>query len=482
MPRLTALTTYALLWFAVGVFAESIAWGQQNPLRPVTAFESEAFQELTEEPPDADPPPRAGERRREPSGGRTNAPELLDTPPGIPRTLPADDPWPSDTSDDWDWQDDQLVYEAALAMNGLYVRAEWLLWNSSGLDLPPLVTTSPAGTARANAGVLGLNTTTILFGGESVNDSTRSGGRITFGTWLSPDRRVALEGEYFALGDEHANFSATSTGPTILGRPFFNMLTGRETAELIGFPNLISGTVDVEAITQFQGAAARIVYPLCSGYGCVYPMGDEFGRGVPQGYQFNVTGGYRFLRLDDSVVVREDLTSLNPAAPGTFLIEDRFVTSNQFHGAEIGMLLQCRRGRWSLEGITKVAVGNNRGNVQIRGASTITENNIAEQFNTGILAQRSNIGQYTQDQFAMVPELGLTVGLQVAPNWRVVAGYSLIYWSRVLRAGDQIDRDLNPNLIAPETVPFTGPLRPQFAFQYTDFWAQGFNLGLEGRW
>jgi len=466
----------------LGILAGSSAWGQQNPLRPATAIEwepPEPFREILE---DVDPPPRASARRDGPNGSRANSPEPLDAPPGTPRTLATDDPWPYDFEDDWGWEDEQLVYEAALCMNGLYVRAEWLLWTNSGLDLPPLVTTSPVGTARANAGVLGLNTTTILFGGESVNDSSQSGGRITFGTWLSPDRRAALEGEYFALGDQYANFSATSTGATILGRPFFNMLTGHETAELIGFPNLISGTVDVEAITQFQGAAARIVYPLCSGYGCVFLMGDEYGRGVPQGYQFNVTGGYRFLRLDDSVVVREDLTSLNPAAPGTFQIEDRFVTSNQFHGAELGMLLQCRRGRWSLEGITKVAVGNNRGNVQIRGASTITENNVAERFNSGILAQRTNIGQYTQDQFAMVPELGLTVGLQVAPNWRVVAGYSLVYWSRVLRAGDQIDLDLNPNLIAPETVPFTGPLRPQFAFQYTDFWAHGFNLGLEGRW
>ena len=48
-----------------------------------------------------------------------------------------------------------------------------------------------------------------------------------------------------------------------------------------------------------------------------------------------------------------------------------------------------------------------------------------------------------------------------AADWAhsaALAGYSLIYFGNVVRAGDQIDLDVNPNLLPPEANPFTGPL------------------------
>jgi hypothetical protein len=63
-------------------------------------------------------------------------------------------------------------------------------------------------------------------------------------------------------------------------------------------------------------------------------------------------------------------------------------------------------------------------------------------------------------------------------------GYSLIYWTRVVRAGEQIDLSLNPNFLPdePETATIAGAQRPAFAWQETSLWAQGFNLGLELTW
>ena len=51
----------------------------------------------------------------------------------------------------------------------------------------------------------------------------------------------------------------------------------------------------------------------------------------------------------------------------------------------------------------------------------------------------------------------------------------------LVRAGDQIDLDVNPDQL-PEPIIGIGPARPVFAFQQTDFWAQGLNLGLDYRW
>ena len=51
-----------------------------------------------------------------------------------------------------------------------------------------------------------------------------------------------------------------------------------------------------------------------------------------------------------------------------------------------------------------------------------------------------------------------------------------------MRAGDQIDLDVNPDQIAPPIVPMAGALRPEFAFLESNYSAQGISPGVEGRW
>jgi hypothetical protein len=51
----------------------------------------------------------------------------------------------------------------------------------------------------------------------------------------------------------------------------------------------------------------------------------------------------------------------------------------------------------------------------------------------------------------------------------------------VVRAADQIDLNVNPNLLPPAVDP-PGQLSPTFAFHKTDFWAQGLSVGLDYRW
>ena len=82
----------------------------------------------------------------------------------------------------------------------------------------------------------------------------------------------------------------------------------------------------------------------------------------------------------------------------------------------------------------------------------------------------------------MIPELGLTLGYQMTKRLRATMGYSLVYMGNVVRPGDQVDLNVNPNLLAPENDPFTGALRPQFRFAETDYWVQGLSFGGEFRW
>jgi hypothetical protein len=176
--------------------------------------------------------------------------------------------------------------------------------------------------------------------------------------------------------------------------------------------------------------------------------------------------GYRFYELDESLSINEQLISQVVGEPGSFNITDKFNTLNQFNGPEFGVQWRGRRGFWSLDLLMRMAMGINHQTVTISGSSAVTDNGNTTTYATGVLAQRTNIGEYDRDRFAVVPELGATLGYQLTQCWKLNLGYSFIYWSSVVRPGDQIDTDVNPNLFAPELTPFTGPLRPEFQYRW----------------
>ncbi len=378
----------------------------------------------------------------------------------------------------------------------LFVRAEYLALRSKGMDIPALVTTSDPGTSANNAGVLGLNSTSILYGRNDILDDGHSGFRIRFGAFWDPCRRYGWEAEYFGFGDESEHFEARSNGngEPILARPFFNMNPrddgdgdldppAREDSELVAYPGILSGIVAVDSRTTLDSAGARLRWNFCCKQidchdGCINPCGP------PRGFsRVDFVAGYRFLGLRDQITIREDLTSVQANNPGRFEIFDRFQSENEFNGAEFGFIWEGGWRRWTLECINKMAVGNVHQTVAIDGGTIISPLTQPQQtFEGGLLAQRSNIGAYSHDEFGLLNEVGLTLGLYVTPRLRWTLGYTFVYLNSVARAGDQIDLDVNPDLIPPEISPLQGPLRPQFAFEDSDYWISGVNLGLDLRW
>jgi hypothetical protein len=363
-----------------------------------------------------------------------------------------------------------------------WARGEYLLWWPRGMHIPPLVTTSPTGTARADAGVLGEPATRILLGNEAINDSSMNGFRIRSGFWLDPTRSLGLEGDYFFLDQSDSHFEYSSPGSPIIARPFFDALAGQETASLVAFPGVIRGNLAVDASTELQSAGARLRMNLGEGnLGCLEGAFCPIGGTPGTGYRVDGLLGYRYLQLEDSLQIRENSTSLRSNLPGSFRIRDTFETRNEFHGGELGMMYEVVSGPWMLDVLLKVAIGSNRQVVRATGHSDITEANVTTGYSGGTLVQRTNAGEFARNQFAMIPELGANLGYQLTPNWRATVGYSLLYMGGVVRAGDQVDLDLNPNLFPPEVSPFSGPLRPRVLFRETDFWAHGLNVGLELR-
>jgi len=371
-----------------------------------------------------------------------------------------------------------------------WFRADYLHWWGSGLGLPPLVTTSPDNTPADEAGELELPNTRILFGGnENHLDDARSGARIRLGMRLGPCSSYGVEGEYFGLEDETDRFFASSgaDGSPILARPIFNLvplvgLPGEDT-RLISFAPDISGSIGIELSSEFHSGGIRLRMNVggshCGGscLSCSSSGGSCCGARKSKQWCFDFLAGYRYVELNERIGIEERLVS----PIDQFDIRERFEGRNEFHGLELGCLYELRCCRLSMEFLSKVAVGNSRQTVIIDGTTVQTAGGITETFPGGLLAQRTNIGAYTYDELAFVPELGLTVGYQITKFLSANFGYSMVYWSNVARPGQFIDRDVNPNLIPPEVVPVTSPLRPEFTPNRTDFWAHGINFGLEYR-
>lgn len=365
-----------------------------------------------------------------------------------------------------------------------WVSYEFLGWFQDGMPTPPLITTSANPTVtRNNAGVLTDPTTRVLFGDSNLITDGIDGSRLRFGVWLDRCHTWGVGAEFIGMNSQYESFSATSQGSPVLARPFFNTQTGVEDAELVAFPNVISGTVSATARSEFQGAGFHFRRLRQSEEGCR----KWLFCGCPEHFcsRTELLFGYRFLQLEEGISVSESLVSTDSTNPGSFEIADGFTTKNQFNGVDVGWMYRLTRGFWSLDGAVRLGVGNTRQSVRIAGQSRITDPSgtpNTQSYQGGLLALNSNIGEYSQNEFSVVPELGITCGYQLTDHVRLTVGYTGIYWSNVVRPGHQISRDINPNLLPPVADPFSGANRPGFAFDTTDYWIQGINLGGEYRW
>jgi hypothetical protein len=356
----------------------------------------------------------------------------------------------------------------------VWVSSEYLLWWLRGGSTPPLVTTGPA--TGGIPGVIGAPGTQILVGGDREDDNPHSGFRVTAGLWLDSCHTHGIEASYFHIFPRSED--ATISGLPVIARPFTDVVGGAGVApgapnvQIAAAPGVAVGSVRVHQETGLQGAEVNYLCNRC----CTCD-----GR-------TDVFAGFRWLELRDELEIEEDVL-VNPNVPrlggSRVLVTDEFDTRNSFYGGQIGVRREIWRDRWFVNGTAKVAIGVTHQVVDIHGSTTIiAPDGTATTQQGGLLALSSNIGHYSRDRFAVVPEVGINIGRQVTDYIRVFAGYSFLYWSNVVRPGEQIDTVLNRNLI-PTSSTFGqpgGPARPAFSFHDSDFWAHGINVGIEFRY
>ena len=94
-----------------------------------------------------------------------------------------------------------------LIRDRVWFSVDYLYWWTEGMDVIPLVTTSPVGPPPGGEGILGQNGTSILYGGSKLNDGSTNGLRLRTGWWFRQGA-WALESEFFRFKNSTENFSA----------------------------------------------------------------------------------------------------------------------------------------------------------------------------------------------------------------------------------------------------------------------------------
>ncbi len=323
-----------------------------------------------------------------------------------------------------------------------YTGAEFLLWWTKSAHLPPLLTTS----SPQFQGIPGV------------------------------------EGRLFFLGRTDSTFAVTSAEYPVLARPFFNVNTPfGPFSEVIASPGRGVGAAIIDLQNDVWGAEVnyrRNLWRSC----CA---------------RLDALVGYRYFGMKERLGITESFISTGanpiringiPVVSGT--ISDIFRAENHFHGGQIGLAWEHRWGLWTFDARATVAFGNVTQLGEIDGGQTLLlANGQTVRYAGGLLAlPNANIGRYTHDQFAVLPEVGVNIGYQLTSHMRLFVGYNFLYLGNALRPERMIDTNIDiariPNFAVPGggTTPVTGLPRPAPLFRTNDFFVQGINFGLEFRW
>jgi len=326
----------------------------------------------------------------------------------------------------------------------------------------------------ASGGVLGAQGASVLVGNANFDNNFHTGGRFTLGSWVNEERNLGVEASYFILGRSTPELNLNSANSTLLARPFINATTGTPAAAIFGVGNVLNGVFDVLA-------AATRVEDLQLNARAVFITNDRL--------HIDLLAGFRYFDVEDGLYDAQASSigpnSILPTLLTTTVSTDKIDTRNRFYGGQIGAEAEFCRGRWYAGLAATIALGENHETVNINGATTILTSlngvNTITNVAASPLSLATNRGQHSHDEFAVVPELKLKLGFRITDFARAYVGYDFVYLSEAVRTGDQIDRVINLSQVPAPLGPgaLVGPARPAFSFHETDFWAQGFNFGLE---
>lgn len=381
-----------------------------------------------------------------------------------------------------------------------WAKGEVLYWMFKPQNLAtPLVTTVQPQSAinlANNFGAIAQPNTVILFGNQALNTGVISGGKATIGA--IPFDLLPVEWSGFWLNQNNVVFLAKTSGQTLsdlFARPILqtNVVNAQnipqEGVVLVGSPSAggaagaagFGGAIDIRARENLWGIESTTYIPI----------------GASDTLFFDAIVGLKHTELNESLEITNYISSVNNVfvipfngdplgfGPGaTTVAYDNFSTVNKFNGATLGARTVLGLRRLGLIFDAKLGLGMTNMNLNIYGNSSLILPNAGIRGITtvpqGVLALNSNSGVTSSSQFTYMPEVAAHFVLKLTRNCRLFASYSAMYWSNVIRPGDQLDSRVDTRQIptAFSFVPgFTGT-SPARHFVETDFFAHGISVGV----
>jgi len=367
----------------------------------------------------------------------------------------------------------------------VWFNGEYLLMFPKSLPVGfPLVTTG----APAGLGTLGQGATSALHGGGDLSLGAASGFRLTAGFFRPQDHRLGLEvtGMYISPTSNDFFGASANNGVPVLARPFFNAATGQSAALIVSFPNFSSGSILSRATSQFWGIEANAVANM-------YRTGSD--SWIPG--TMNAIVGFRHANLAEGLTVSQQsqllpgntapYAGITVAAPTSLLVQDQFLTSNEFYAGQLGLQWQATLGRWHVSTFAKVGLGLMHQEVRINGMSGSMDptavTGMATQSIGGLYANASNIGTYRDDRFGVMTDVNATIGYNVTRYFTITAGYNFLHLNTVARPTNQFNGTVDPAII-PTSGAFGAATTatPPYAVKDTDYWMHGLNFGFIARY
>lgn len=377
-----------------------------------------------------------------------------------------------------------------------WFRTDYLVWKIKQGPMPVLLVTTgntpnglPAGIPMVivgpgnGGGVLGNDDTQPVFGLTTFDYDAFSGVRFDGGFWCDCDGiwSVQLSGFFTGENTERFDQASTANGAPLLARPFFDPVTGRESSVLISAPGAFDGSIRIRSHSRLSGAEANLRHSLSGGF--TSPI--------------LLLAGFRYFNLDEDLTFFQKTTELDDgqatfaggSVPKNAVINlyDSFSAANRFYGGQIGVAGQWQVGSFVIGATGKAAFGGTVADLNVAGVSRLDRSNLNQTSNVelgGVLAQPSNISSTERTRFSMIGEVNVSLGYMICSCCRVSVGYDFLYWTDVVRPGNLVDRQINSDaLVISPTYGGAGTQgRPERRYSWSDFWAQGFNVGLEIRY
>ena len=348
-----------------------------------------------------------------------------------------------------------------------------------------------------------------------IDYGIQSGYRLGAGYVLEQDSGLAIVGNVIMLPKDSYYLSS------VTGLNDFPILlqTGFSDTINIVLPPVAGGSASLQTQT-YAITLARQVDSTIFANASAFVGGAEInarGRDLYMG-DMNFSGvlGFRYFQLQEALNVNSQYTILRP--DGVFdplsldftvpininsKSNDQIKVYNHFIGPQIGFNADFNFDRWSVMTGVKLGIGvmHQVAKINSRTTQTVTtETSSLSQNGQGIITTTTNtstttsaggllfspldVGQYSRNQFGLLPEINAKLGFKATERIKLTVGYDFLLLANVLRAANQT-----------QIIPYTNQLNvtgngstqslsqslqiPAFQYSTSNLIINGVNAGLQ---